>query len=159
MLRCSRINRVGGRGHLTPTRPKYTDRPGVWGPQSQKEGDTLARRWEFYRFVLSQKFGKLTAPFRSKKAVWTFRVWQTRVWKTTTLCLIAFSFLLMGNIWCLLLYHAYSVGASTPVLERKVREHRISKQILGMVREREKDLTIINEQDAAKAVLASRKAA
>jgi hypothetical protein len=148
------------RGHLAPTQPKHTDRPGVWGAQGgDPRKDTLAKRWEFAKFISMNKMGKLTKPFRTKKAVWYFRIAQARAWKSFVFAIAGFIVLLIGNIWCLLLYQAYSVGASTPVLERKVREHRISKQILGMVREREKDLTLGAEQAAAHKVLDARKKA
>lgn len=54
---------------------------------------------------------------------------------------VFFALLLFGNAWFSFVYHAYAVGATTPVLERKVREHRVSKQILQMVREQERTVS------------------
>lgn len=144
------------RGHLAPTKPKYSDRPGVWGATGGQAKDTLARRWEFYKFVSMHKIGQVTKPLRTKKAVWMWRRFQARLWKTTVFTLMGISLLLLGNIWCLLAYHAYSVGPTTPVLERKVREHRVSKQIMGMVREREKELVSAKEEQEATDVLKAR---
>ena len=50
------------------------------------------------------------------------------------------------------------MGPSTPVLERKVREHRVSKQIMQMVRERERELTGTKELYEAEGVLEQRRA-
>jgi hypothetical protein len=168
MLRASPTLRVSatpvllfGQNHLKPSAPKYSDKPGMWGPNSGPNKDTLSRRWEFGKFVSMKKIGQLTAPLKSKENVWRFRVFQARLWKGTVIFLVSLSVILMGNVWCLLAYHAYSVGPSTPVLERKVKEHRISKQIMSMVREHERELTVekeladatknLNESPAAKA--------
>jgi hypothetical protein len=158
MLRRTRVARVGfGRNHTAPTFPKYIDKPGVWGPAGGPHKDTLARRWEHSRLSISRKIGTLTQPFRTKKAVWLWRRLQARVWKTTVLCIMLFSVLMIGNIWIMMVYHAYNIGPSTPVLERKVREHRVSKQIVQMVREREQELVVSKEQTDAAAVLEMRK--
>lgn len=143
--------------HLKPTYPKHSDKPGMWSATAGPQKDTLARRVNFYKWVSMAKIGKFTAKFKTKENVWRFRVFQARLWKGTVICIVALSAVLMGNIWCLLAYHAYSVGPTTPVLERKVKEHRISKQIMGMVREREKELTREKELEEAAANLAAGK--
>ena len=141
--------------HLKPTAPKYSDKPGMWGPNSGPQKDTLSRRWEFLKFVSMKKIGQLTEPFKTKESRWRFKVFQARLWKGTVIFLVSFSMILMGNVWCLLAYHAYSVGPSTPVLERKVKEHRISKQIMSMVREHERELTVEKELAEASKNLAT----
>jgi hypothetical protein len=162
MLRTSSTQRMSAspvllfsNNHLKPSAPKYSDKPGMWGPNAGPNKDTLARRWEFGKFVSMKKIGELTAPFKSKENVWRFKVFQARLWKGTVIFLVSLSVILMGNVWCLLAYHAYSVGPSTPVLERKVKEHRISKQIMSMVREHEHELTIEKELAEATQNLAS----
>jgi hypothetical protein len=154
MLRRTSVAGFGG-NHLKPTLPKYSDKPGMWGPSAGPQKDTLARRWEFYKLVTMKKVGQIMAPIKTKDNVWRFRVFQARLWKGTVMFLVALSALLLGNVWCLLAYHAYSVGPTTPVLERKVKEHRISKQIMGMVREREMELTRDKEMQEAQANLAA----
>ena len=64
---------------------------------------------------------------------------------------------MMLQLWIMVTYHAYAVGTSTPVLERKVREHRVSKQVLQMVRVRERELSQEAELEAAKEALAKQK--
>jgi hypothetical protein len=139
--------------HTKPSPPKQIDKPGMWGPQGGPPKDTLARRWEFYKVVAMHKVGKATRPFRTKQAIWAWRKFTTRVWKGTVGCLIVICGLLLSNMWLSMVYHSYSIGPSTPVLERKVKEHRISKQILQMVRERERE--IVAEKDEIEAATAS----
>ena len=55
-----------------------------------------------------------------------------------------------ANLWLSFAYHTLAVGSTTPILERKVREHRVSKQVLQMVRDKEKELASITELDTAK---------
>lgn len=141
--------------HLKPSVPKYSDKPGMWGPNAGPVKDTAARRWEWYKTVAMKKIGKLTAPLKTRENVWRFRVFQARLWKGIVIFLVSLSVLLLGNVWCLLAYHAYSVGPTTPVLERKVKEHRISKQIMGMVREQEKHLSLQKELEEASRNLAA----
>jgi hypothetical protein len=87
-----------------------------------------------------------------------WRRFQLQAWKTSVMTLVFVSLLLYGNAWLSFVYHAYAVGPTTPVLERKVREHRVSKQIMQMVREREKDSVMDAELAQAKQVIASQKA-
>lgn len=150
MLRRTQGLRVTGR-HTAPTPPKYADLPGIWGPRGGPPKDTAARRFDFYRLVLMHKIGKLTAPFKTERVKWMWRKLQMRLWKGSVLVIVSLSALLIGNMIIIMLYQAYSVGPSTPVLERKAREHRVSKQIVQMVRQTEKDLT--QEQDRAEAAL------
>lgn len=154
MLRVTRL-RLLNRGHLAVTRPKNSDRPGMWGPSTGPNKDTLQRRTLFYRMVLMSKIGRLTKPFRTPRARWVWRKIQLHVWKSCVMTVIFVALLLFGNAWLSFVYHAYAVGATTPVLERKVREHRVSKQILQMVRERERDVTTEFELEEAKANIAS----
>lgn len=133
--------RLLGRGHVAPTPAKYSDRPGMWGPGAGPVKDTLARRTTFYRMVLFNKIGRLTKPFRTNRARWIWRKTQLQVWKTLVMTMVFVCVILFGNAWLTFVYHAYTVGPSTPVLERKVREHRVSKQIMQMVREKERDVT------------------
>ena len=113
----------------------------MWGPSAGPAQDTLARRYEFGKFVVMHKIGELTAPLKTKKVVWAWRRLQARSFKLSAYVLVASAVFIAGNVWVLLISHASVVGSSTPVLERKVREHRVSKQIITMVREREKELT------------------
>eukprot|EP00758_Cryptobia_borreli_P017789 Tbor_TRINITY_DN6223_c0_g2::TRINITY_DN6223_c0_g2_i1::g.1851::m.1851 len=129
------------RGHTSQTQQKFIDKPGLWGPLGGPPKDTLARRMYFYRILLFNKIGRITRPFRTNQARWVWRKIQLRVWKTSVFTIAFIIMILIGNLWCIFVYHAYAVGPTTPVLERKVREHRVSKQILGMVREKEKDIS------------------
>lgn len=140
-----------------PTAPKHSDRPGMWGPSTGPNKDTLQRRTLFYRMVAMSKIGRLTKPFRTEKARWAWRKVQLHTWKASVLTIIFVALMLFGNAWLSFVYHAYAVGATTPVLERKVREHRVSKQILQMVRERERDVTREHEMDDVKRVIAQQK--
>jgi hypothetical protein len=153
-----RLSNYGFGGHTTQTRPKYIDKPGYWSVSGGPAKDTLARRIDFYRLTLMHKIGKMTAPFKTKRVVWAWRKLTVRVWKATVLSLVFFALLLIGNIWIMMVYHAYQLGPSTPVLERKVREHRVSKQITQMVRERERELAGTKELYEAEANLEQRKA-
>ena len=146
------------RGHTAITQQKYSDRPGIWGPTGGPPKDTLARRVLFYRMLVFNKIGRLTQPFRTPTARWMWRRFQLQAWKTSVMTLVFVSLLLYGNAWLSFVYHAYAVGPTTPVLERKVREHRVSKQIMQMVREREKDSVMDAELAQAKQVIASQKA-
>ena len=128
------------RGHTSVTPPKHIDKPGIWGPLGGPPKDTLARRTHFYRMVLMNKIGRITKPFRTNKARWVWRKLQLRVWKTAVFTCAFIIFIMTGNLWFTFVYHATALGPSTPVLERKVREHRVSKQILQMVRENERDV-------------------
>ncbi|KAL7701198.1 hypothetical protein N2W54_002657 [Lotmaria passim] len=156
MLRRSPIARMN-RGHLTPTPSKYSDRPGMWGPGAGPVKDTLARRTMFYRMLVMNKIGRLTKPFRTNRVRWIWRKTQLQVWKTCVMTMVFICLILFGNIWLSFVYHAYTVGPTTPVLERKVREHRVSKQIMQMVRERERDMTQEEEIEKARAVVESQK--
>ena len=156
--RCTRMSNFGFGGHTTPTRPKYIDKPGYWSVSGGPSKDTLARRIDFYRLLLMHKIGKLTAPFKTKRVVWAWRKLTVRLWKASVLTLVFICMLLIGNIWIMMVYHAYQLGPSTPVLERKVREHRVSKQIMQMVRERERELAGTKEQYEAEGVLEQRRA-
>lgn len=151
------VTRPMGRGHLAPTVQKYSDRPGMWGPGGGPVKDTLARRTMFYRMLAMNKIGVLTRPFRTNRARWIWRKTQMQLWKTFVMCMVFMCVVLSGNIWLSFVYHAYTVGPSTPVLERKVREHRVSKQIMQMVRERERDVSQEQQLDGAKKVIASQK--
>lgn len=146
MLRRTFGLRVTGR-HTLPTMPKHIDKPGLWGAKGGPPKDTLARRWEFYRNVAMHKIGTLTAPFKTDRVRWGWRKLQVRVWKGTVLVIVGLSILMVGNMVAMMAYQAYTVGPSTPVLERKVREHRVSKQIIQMVRERERDVVQAKERD------------
>jgi hypothetical protein len=161
MLRTSiaRFSSFGFQQHTVITKPKYTDKPGYWSRDGGPAKDTLARRFDFYRLLILHKIGRVTAPFRTKRAVFIWRTLQARVWKTTVLTIVFISMLVTGNLWLGMCYHAYTIGPSTPVLERKVREHRVSKQILQMVRERERDLQDTRDSSAAAEVLAQKNAA
>lgn len=156
MLRRSQVSRFY-RGHTSATQPKHIDKPGVWGPLAGPPKDTLARRTYFYRLVLFNKIGKLTKPFRTNKARWIWRKTQLRVWKFTVFVCASISFILIGNLWFTFVYHATAVGPTTPVLERKVREHRVSKQILQMVREKERDVATEVALEAADKSIALQK--
>lgn len=156
MLRITR-SRFLARGHLTPTPPKQADRPGMWGPGAGPHKDTLARRTLFYRMVLMNKIGRITKPFRTPRARWIWRKTQLHVWKASVMTMVFISLLLFGNAWISFVYHAYAVGPTTPVLERKVREHRVSKQIMQMVREREREVETETELAQAKLTIAQQK--
>lgn len=156
MLRRSPLTRMN-RGHLTPTPSKYSDRPGMWGPGAGPVKDTLARRTMFYRMLAMNKIGRWTKPLRTNRVRWIWRKTQLQVWKTCVMSMVFICVILFGNIWLSFVYHAYTVGPTTPVLERKVREHRVSKQIMQMVRERERDVTQEEEIEKARAVVESQK--
>ena len=160
MLRKSapRVNWFGGLRPGTPTPPKHSDLPGVWGPAAGPQGDTLARRYEFGKYLVLHKVGQLTAPFKTRKVVWVWRRFQARVFKVSAFLLVSAAVFIAGNVWILLVSHGSVVGSATPVLERKVREHRVSKQIITMVREREKELTVELEQSDAERLLKAREA-
>lgn len=145
------------RGHLTPTPSKYSDRPGMWGPGAGPVKDTLARRTMFYRMLVINKIGRLTKPLRTNRVRWVWRKTQLQLWKTFVMSMVFICAVMAGNIWLSFVYHAYTVGPSTPVLERKVREHRVSKQIMQMVRERERDITQEQDLNSAKEVIAAQK--
>ena len=132
--------------HTLPTPAKHLDKPGFWGPTGGPAKDTLARRVYFGRLRLLAEIGKLTKPFRTKKSIWMWRRFQTRVWKTTVAVLALSVLIMLGNVWILMLCYMQDTRPSSPALERKVREHRLSKQIMQMVRERERDLA--NETEA-----------
>ncbi|RNC37461.1 hypothetical protein TcCL_NonESM13371, partial [Trypanosoma cruzi] len=100
----------------------------------------------------------LTKPFRTNRVRWIWRKTQLQLWKTFVMSMVFMCLLLFGNIWLSFVYHAYTVGPTTPVLERKVREHRVSKQILQMVREREKEMVKEEELDSAKKLIEAQKA-
>lgn len=140
------------RGHTAPTVPKHVDKPGIWGPNAGPMKDTLARRVYFYRIALLVQIGKLTKPLRTPNMVWMWRRTQTRVWKVTVFTLFGISVIMLGNIWVMFSFYATSVGPSSPALERKVREHRLSKQIMQMVREREREIAVDKEVSAVAAV-------
>lgn len=129
----------------------------MWGPGAGPVKDTLARRTLFYRMLALNKIGSLTKPFRSNRARWIWRKTQLHVWKTFVMTMVFFCLVLSGNIWLSFVYHAYTVGASTPVLERKVREHRVSKQIMQMVREQERDIVQAEDITTAEKVIASQR--
>ncbi|EPY29110.1 hypothetical protein STCU_02749 [Strigomonas culicis] len=150
---CTRMNR----GHLTPTPSKYSDRPGMWGPGAGPVKDTLARRTLFYRMLVMNKIGRLTKPFRTNRARWVWRKTQLQLWKTFVMSMVFICVVLFGNIWLSFVYHAYSVGPTTPVLERKVREHRVSKQIMQMVRERERGMSQEEDLEIARKNIESQK--
>ena len=161
MMRATRMTRFasyGYGGHTRPTTPKYIDKPGIWGVAGGPAKDTLARRVDFYRLLLMTKIGRATAPFKTKRVVWFWRKLTVRVWKTTVLTIVLICMLMIGNIWIMMVFHAYQIGPSTPVLERKVREHRVSKQIMQMVRERERELSGQQEQNAAEGIANTRTA-
>jgi hypothetical protein len=141
--------------HTKPTQPKHMDKPGVWGPAAGPDKDTLGKRMYFYRIKTLMRIGQLVSPFKTKKAVWLWRRTQTRVWKVSVFILVCSALVAMGNLWVLMMFYSTNVGPSTPTLERKVREHRLSKQILQMVRERERDLVTEQEQMAAAAQMAT----
>ncbi len=157
MLRRSSAKLVTGR-HTTPTQPKYVDKPGLWGARGGPPKDTLARRWEFYRLVVMHKIGNITAPLRTDRVKWAWRRLQVRVWKGTVLTIVVISMLMLGNMIMIMAYQAYAVGPATPVLERKVKEHRVSKQIVQMVRERERDMVQQKEKAEAEHVIAAQHA-
>ena len=129
----------------------------MWGPGAGPVKDTLARRTMFYRMLVMNKIGRLTKPFRTNRVRWIWRKTQLQVWKTCVMTMVFICLILFGNIWLSFVYHAYTVGPTTPVLERKVREHRVSKQIMQMVRERERDMTPEEEIEKARAVVESQK--
>ncbi|RNF09844.1 hypothetical protein TraAM80_01869 [Trypanosoma rangeli] len=156
LRRCQR--RCMNRGHLMPTPSKYSDRPGMWGPGAGPPKDTLARRSIFFRMLVMNKIGRLTKPLRTNRVRWIWRKTQLQLWKTFVMSMVFMCVILFGNIWLSFVYHAYTVGPTTPVLERKVREHRVSKQILQMVREREKEMVREEELEAAKQTIAAQKA-
>jgi hypothetical protein len=156
--RFARMSRYGFGSHTVPTQPKYLDKPGLWSVSGGPPKDTLARRVDFYRLLFLHKIGRMTAPFKTKRVVWAYRKFTTRLWKGTVLTLVAFILLLSGNIWVLMVFHAYQMGPSTPVMERKVREHRVSKQILEMVRGRETELARARETQEAERTLQQRDA-
>ncbi|ESL11548.1 hypothetical protein TRSC58_00698 [Trypanosoma rangeli SC58] len=156
LRRCQR--RFMNRGHLMPTPSKYSDRPGMWGPGAGPPKDTLARRSMFFRMLVMNKIGRLTRPLRTNRVRWIWRKTQLQLWKTFVMSMVFMCVILFGNIWLSFVYHAYTVGPTTPVLERKVREHRVSKQILQMVREREKEMVREEELEAAKQTIAAQKA-
>ncbi|CAD2222217.1 hypothetical protein AGDE_01471 [Angomonas deanei] len=158
MLRRTNVSRLG-RGHLAPTPSKYSDRPGMWGPGAGPVKDTLARRTLFYRMLAMNKIGRLTKPFRTNRVRWIWRKTQLQLWKTFVLSMVFICIVLFANVWLSFVYHAYSVGPSTPVLERKVREHRVSKQIMQMVREQELEVVQGEDLNEAKRVIASQKSA
>ena len=135
---------------------KHSDAPGLWGPDGGPAQDTLARRFEFGKKVLSFKIGKLTAPFKTQRSLWIFRRVQARLFKLCVMIMFASGMFLLGNVWMLVISHAMVVGSSTSVLERKVREHRVSKQIIGMVRERERELEIERDEQLTAHVLKGR---
>ncbi|TPP55336.1 hypothetical protein CGC20_39685 [Leishmania donovani] len=152
MLRRCTVPRMN-RGHLAPTPSKYSDRPGMWGPGAGPVKDTLARRTMFYRMLVMNKIGFWTKPFRTNRARWIWRKTQMQLWKTMVMSMVFICVILFCNIWLSFVYHAYTVGPTTPVLERKVREHRVSKQIMQMVRERERDITQEEEVEKARAII------
>ncbi|AYU77932.1 hypothetical protein conserved [Leishmania donovani] len=156
MLRRCTVPRMN-RGHLAPTPSKYSDRPGMWGPGAGPVKDTLARRTMFYRMLVMNKIGFWTKPFRTNRARWIWRKTQMQLWKTMVMSMVFICVILFCNIWLSFVYHAYTVGPTTPVLERKVREHRVSKQIMQMVRERERDITQEEEVEKARAIIESQK--
>lgn len=146
------------RGHVAPTPSKFTDRPGMWGPAAGPVKDTLARRVLFYRMLGMNKIGRLTKPFRTNRARWLWRKAQFKMWKSFVMLMCFLCIVLSGNIWLTFVYHAYTVGPSTPVLERKVREHRVSKQIMQMVREHERDIAQEDDLNQARQTIQSQKA-
>lgn len=113
----------------------------------------------FYRMLMMNKIGRLTQPFRTPRARWVWRKTQLTVWKTFVLSMVFICAILFGNIWLSFVYHAYTVGPTTPVLERKVREHRVSKQIMQMVRERERDVVQEEEVNKARQTIAEQRKA
>jgi len=134
---------------VAPHFSKMTNRPGKWGTQGGPPADTFSRRLEFFRIITLNRIGKMMQPFKSPRAIWFYRKAQARLWKTAVGVLIASALFVGGNMWMMLAYNAYSVPVATPVLQRKAREHRVSKQIVTMVRERETEL--YEEQAAAEA--------
>ena len=152
-----RRSAVAKNRHTIVTQPKYADKPGLWGPTAGPYKDTLARRTEFYRKVFFNKVGKLTKPFRSQTAVWIYRRCSFHMFRALVMSMVFLSAAMMLQLWIMVTYHAYAVGTSTPVLERKVREHRVSKQVLQMVRVRERELSQEAELEAAKEALAKQK--
>ena len=55
-----------------------------------------------------------------------------------------------------MLYSAYTVSPSTPILQRKAHEHRVAKQIMTMVREREGEMIEEHSVKKAGAIVAQR---
>jgi hypothetical protein len=153
------LRRSAGRGqrHTVITRPKFSDKPGMWGTHGGPPKDTLARRTEFYRKVFFNRVGKLTKPFRTPTVKWIWRRFTWNLFRASVAVMMFTCAAMILQIWIMVTYHAYAVGKSTPVLERKVREHRVSKQVLQMVRTRERDITQQAEMEEVKEALAKQK--
>ena len=144
---------------VIPNYAKLTNRPGKWGAMGGPPADTFARRVEFYRLITLSRLGKLMQPFKTPRGIWLYRKAQARLFRMAVGCLAFLALFQGGTMWVLLAYNAYAVAPSTPVLQRKAREHRVSKQILTMVRERESEIfEAQSDADAAKIVASTKDA-
>jgi hypothetical protein len=143
--------------HTITTVPKYTNKPGVFGTHGGPRVDTLARRIEFNRRLFFHRIGKLTKPFKTPTVTWMWRRLTWNLFRAGVAVLLFIIAAMALQIWLMVTYHALAVGQTTPVLERKVREHRVSKQVLQMVRTREREITDDAETSRVEAALANQK--
>ena len=128
---------------------KMTRTPGRWGAHEGPPRDSLGLRMRYVRERILTSVGKLTKPFRTPRAVYLYRKIQTRIFTAFIATLVIFIALQVISFFVLMLYSAYSVSPSTPILQRKAHEHRVGKQIMTMVRKRE--LEIAQELSEAEA--------
>lgn len=150
MLRSTRIWKgkvgpsTGYRGmsaHTAPSQPKYLDKPGMWNNNVGPQKDTVQARMAYARIKTSQSIGMLTKPFRTPKAKIVWRKFTNRVFKSTVFSLVFLTAAIIIMIIVTVVFYANSKnGPSTPTMERKAREHRLSRQIIQMVREREREI-------------------
>ena len=142
MLRLSTVRRVG---HTSPTPAKYSQLPGMWGVEAGPQQDSLSRRLFFYRKVFFRRIGQLTAPFKTPRVKYIYRRTRFHLFRTSILTMATVGIALFLHVIISMMYHQYTVGTTSRNLERKIREHRVSKQVLQMVRERERE--IVHELD------------
>ena len=139
-----------------PAYHKMSRIPGKWHPREGPPGDTLARRIYFYHRVLMARIGNLTAVVKTPRSRYLFRKMQARLFKFTSLTLALFCVFTFGCLWMIVAYNAFAAGPPTAILQKKTREHRVSKQIMTMVREREADLAQKQHETEARQIIEQR---
>ena len=119
---------------------KMTRMPGRWGSLQGPPRDSLGLRIAIVQDRVLSGLGKLTKPFRTPRMVYIYRKLQARVFTMVVGTLMILIVLQIFTFFILMLYSAYSVSPSTPILQRKAHEHRVAKQIMTMVRKREAEI-------------------
>ena len=127
--------------HTAPTPPKHLDKPGLWSATQGPYKDTAGRRARHLHIKVMGNIGKLTKPFRTVKTKIMWRKFTNRVFKSTVGILVFLTLCVWVVTMVTVVFYAQAkAGPSTPQLERKAREHRLSRQIIQMVREREREI-------------------